>query len=765
MNKKKNYKTIQIIAIVVLTAVATILPSALSAQIPAHHVANMPNNMEKLLLLDSVARRQKSLDTALVYIKLMKDLAIKLNNPQFVVRASMRQAEAYNKAYDYKKSIEAYSQAINTADSLHDLENLGICYNELANNLTRTNDYNRASEYYNKALHVFFELDDTLKITDVYRNMGRQCVSFHLYETANSYFNNAFRLDSAAGKPNLLALDYYNIGKSDYSQFLDLDSLELLKRGIKHILTALRLTDKSDSNKRIVMGCYEQLMLMYTSCFNAATTPELRKEAHDSAHYYYNLTAHLRNELYPNNEHIVLEITNANFLNMDGKYNEAHRILSNLENKFDQSGSKYSRYWSFLYRSMIWVLRASGNYKEAVAYSEKFKAIEETTYNREFAVKSTKASAEAEFGELIRQREEMEREQELRQTEQTKRQRMYTIFFAIAIVFILPVGFIIWNNLKRKRKNNELLIKQKNEIQEKNKELQIQNQKIISQRDEIMSQRDEIESQRSQLSEANSRITASIRYAQRIQTAAVPSPDIMKKIFGDCMIYWSPLNIVSGDFYWATQVGHQKLITAADCTGHGVPGAFMSMLGVSTLNDIAAQKDVEDHNVTAAGILDELRDKIIAALRQSGPQRETQDGMDMVFCIIDNNKGELQYAGANRPLWIIRNGELIEYKGDRMPVGYHFRKNAPFTNTIIKIQKDDVIYMGSDGIINQFGGKEETKFKFGDKRFKEMLCNIANKPFAEQKALIEETLTEWRTKSNNTLEAQLDDQILVGIRI
>ncbi len=751
-----------------MMAVVALLPSALWAQNKGAdavgRMSSMPDGRDKLVAIDNVIALQDNIDSVLKYVKLQQELAQQLGDNEYIIKSKMSQAKAYNKAYSYANAITYYNEAIELCRVLGDSTMLGDCYNELANNLTRTNEYNLASKYYNLALFKFIEMHNDAKSAEVYRNLGGQCVNFHLYETANGYFKDAFDLDTKLDNKVALGLDYYNVGKSDYYQFLDLDSLNLLRRGIYNMRRSLEYSLENDSNQRGIMGCYEQLMLMYVSFYAADGCPDIRL-AKDSARYFYELSRQLREKLNPHSRHMVLDITNANFLNMDGKTNEAIDILTDLENLFDQQAPKYNRYRSLLYRSMIWVYKSSGRYKEAVEYSEKFKDVEESSYNREFAVKSTKDAAEAQYNSVIKRNKEQEDRDREDQQKRTNEQRMITIYFAVCIILAAILAFIIWKGLVRKRNNNNLLAQQKIEIEEKNNELQVQNQKIMSQKDEILSQRDEIESQRSQLSEANSRITASIRYAQRIQTAAVPSNEMLQRIFGECMVYWKPLNIVSGDFFWATQAGRYKLITAADCTGHGVPGAFMSMLGVSTLNDIAAQKDIEGRTVTASAILDELRDKIIAALRQSGPQTGAQDGMDMALCIIDMENMELQFSGANRPLWLVRSGELIEYRGDRMPVGYHVRKNAPFSNTIIPIQKGDVIYMGSDGLTDQFGGREDTKFKYGSKQLKELLLKISQKPFDEQKQIIDDTMTVWRTKEDGTLESQLDDQILVGVRI
>ena len=756
------------LTILTLTVIAVLLPLCSSAQNNKQadpvgaEVLAIFNLDQRFRALDNFLSKQTNPDTLDKYTDIQCDIAQRLDNKQFMIRALMNRGYAYNRLYNYHKAVESYEKALKYAIEESDRRNVATCYNEMAVNLSRTNDYDRASECFNNALHVFVELNDTAKITDVYRNLGRQCLKFHLYKTAKSYFDNAFRLDSISGNKSSLAIDFYQAGTSDYYQFLDLDSLELLHSAIRHMQSAIGLVKKTD-NKRMLQGCYEQLMLMYVSAFTTGDK-QYQKISRDSSHYYYNLTNATRMELNPSSEHIVLEITKANFLTMDGKYNEAIQTLRNLEDKFQQGGSQYARYRAFLYRSMIWTFRESGNYKEAVEYSEKFKVEEESTYNREFAVKSIKASAEAEYSEIIRQQEDKERQEEASQNEQIKRQRMLTAFFIISIILAGILVAIIWKNLKRKRRNNEMLAEQKAEIMQKNSELQAQNHKIESQRDEIMAQRDEIEAQKTQLAEANSRITASIRYAQRIQAASVPSEDMMQKIFGECLVYWKPLNIVSGDFFWATQVGRYKLLTAADCTGHGVPGAFMSMLGVSTLNDIAAQKDIEGADITASSVLEELRSKIIAALRQSGPQRDAQDGIDMALCIIDIQQMQIQYAGANRPLWLVRDGKLTEYKPDKMPVGYHPTKDTPFTNNTATIQKGDTIYMASDGLSDQFGGSGN-KPKFGAQQLRTLLESIATKSFDEQAVIIENTMDEWRRHPDGTKEAQIDDQILVGIRI
>jgi serine phosphatase RsbU (regulator of sigma subunit) len=316
---------------------------------------------------------------------------------------------------------------------------------------------------------------------------------------------------------------------------------------------------------------------------------------------------------------------------------------------------------------------------------------------------------------------------------------------------------VIWQSLKRKRRNNELLAAQKAEILQKNEELQTQNRKIESQRDEILAQRDEIEAQKTQLADANSRITASIRYAHRIQTASVPSEEMMHKIFGECMVYWKPLNIVSGDFYWATQAGRYKLLTAADCTGHGVPGAFMSMLGVAFLNEICAKID---ESVQPSDVLEQLRSLVITTLKQKNEDiLEPKDGMDMALCTLILKTRVLRFSGANNPMYLVRAGELTEYRPVKNPIGLYPRL-LQFETTEIQTQPGDYVYMFSDGYADQFGGEVGKKMSY--KRFKGILTDICKRTSiaSEQEKLIADYLDEWRAEF-----MQMDDVLVGGYKM
>ncbi|MBN2611952.1 MAG: SpoIIE family protein phosphatase [Bacteroidales bacterium] len=264
----------------------------------------------------------------------------------------------------------------------------------------------------------------------------------------------------------------------------------------------------------------------------------------------------------------------------------------------------------------------------------------------------------------------------------------------------------------------------------------------------------EIEKQRDHIEQQNKEITSSIMYAQRIQNAVLPNIELINKLLPDHFILFKPRDIVSGDFYWVTEKENKVILVAADCTGHGVPGAFMSMLGVSLLNEIVNNQSA----ISACEILNLLRGNVKKTLSQKGRHDETKDGMDLVLCIFDFNKYQVQFAGAYNPLWIIRNDELMVFKGDKMPIGIYVGKENPFTCNDIPLQKNDMIYMFSDGYADQFGGPDEKKFKSG--ALKDLLLEINKKPLHEQKEILESAHLEWKGDVQ-----QIDDIMVIGVRV
>jgi serine phosphatase RsbU (regulator of sigma subunit) len=220
------------------------------------------------------------------------------------------------------------------------------------------------------------------------------------------------------------------------------------------------------------------------------------------------------------------------------------------------------------------------------------------------------------------------------------------------------------------------------------------------------------------------------------------------------MILYRPKDVVSGDYYWFSEKDGHVIFTAADCTGHGVPGAFMSMLGMTFLNQVVNEMGETD----PGKILDFLRESVIHALKQTGAEGENKDGMDMALFSFKKGDNKIKYAGANNPLVLIRDGEIIEYKADKMPIAI-YEKMDPFTTHEVEIQKGDCIYGFSDGYPDQFGGPKGKKFM--SKKFKRMLSDIAPKPMKEQEEILNQRILDWMEEGGTE---QIDDITVVGVR-
>ncbi len=315
----------------------------------------------------------------------------------------------------------------------------------------------------------------------------------------------------------------------------------------------------------------------------------------------------------------------------------------------------------------------------------------------------------------------------------------YQTWWFITIMVVLVI-FVIIVYIKYREK--QLII-----------EKRILEQKVTERTVEIRKQKTEIEDQKDIIEQKNTDITDSIKYAKRIQDAILPSLQVIKDNLKDSFVLYLPKDIVSGDFYWVKEKNESLVIIAADCTGHGVPGAFMSMLGISFLNEI-----IEKDNITSPEkILNTLRENIVTALRQRGLETESKDGMDIAVCSYNKKLKRLSFAGANNPLYLVRNKELLPTRGNRMPVAIHIKMDE-FTKHDIPIETGDTLYMFSDGYADQFGGPEGKKFK--SKKFKQLLVDIQNEDMITQKEILYKTISEWRGEHE-----QIDDIVVLGFKV
>jgi serine phosphatase RsbU (regulator of sigma subunit) len=318
-----------------------------------------------------------------------------------------------------------------------------------------------------------------------------------------------------------------------------------------------------------------------------------------------------------------------------------------------------------------------------------------------------------------------------------EKQKLILYFVLLALLLVSVLGYYIYRGYKIKK--------------EANIKLEEKNRTISMQKDEIEEQRDLAAAQRDQIAYQKKHITDSIMYAKRIQTALIPSLELFSDKLEHFVLY-KPLAIVSGDFYWVSSHDNLQIIVSADCTGHGVPGAFMSMLGVTMLNEIINGKNI----LMPDQIIENLRQGVIKSLNQVAEEDSIKDGMDIAVCVVDFDKDILWYSGANNPLYLVREGELIHYRADKMPVAIHYRM-GPFTLHKIELKKGDAFYTFSDGYADQFGGPRQKKFM--SMKLKETLVEMSGLPMLQQGERLNEIFEEWRGDS-----PQVDDVVLIGVR-
>ncbi len=624
-----------------------------------------------------------------------------LNN---TIRILSNLAGIHKKLKEYGKSISLNNEILALYEGQKDTAAMSDILNNIGNNYMFIKDYDKAVESFRRS--VYFAEKAGMKdsdIADLFINLGICYQNMQDYQNSIYFLAKALKIRESEKKEcevaqlrNIISLLYYYKG-------------DLYNAGVfsQNSIPSARLCP----DKTLLRDCYNtysKILKAGNDHINALNYYESYLKINDSLLLEQRLKDH---EL--SNKRIDIEKTEKEL-----KLQLADENLKDLELKrLRLEQEKQAQELVLLKREKELELSEKERLKQAYElaikkHEEEIQKVKIKDLEQQKALQSSELKRkEAEEKERINEIKLLETENE-RQKEARKRAVWMEILIAI-IAILLFTGFIIT------RKKNTVLASQKKEIEEK-----------------------------------NAAITDSIKYAEKIQTAVLPPPDFMKDYFDDYFILFKPRDIVSGDFYWGTKKDGLSIVTAADCTGHGVPGAFMSMLGMAFLNEIVNNTDKPSTDL----ILNELRKNVKSALRQTGQEGETKDGMDIAICIVDYRNKTLQFSGAFNPLFLVKDNELIQVKGDRMPIAIHQKAEIPFTRHNIDIEKGDTFYIFSDGYVDQFGGPEGKKIKL--KRLQEIVLENYAKPMDEQKQILEDIFTDWQGD-----QEQIDDVLVMGVRI
>jgi len=546
-----------------------------------------------------------------------------------------------------------------------------------------------------------------------------------------------------------------NFSKSlDYfKKYLDLQIEINNENRIGKAYNNLGIVYRATEDYTRAIECYEKSLDIYQKLNNISGISGIYINL-GVLHEYLNLFAQAR-DFYNRSLEIELKLEDfdgiaTSYLNLGG----IHLKLKNYETAIDYCNKSievcelndYTHTLEINYEILSQTFKELNKQSEALKYFEKFIELKDLRLDQE----SNSQIAEL---EVKYQADKKQQEIDLLNKEKKQKHNMNIIFIIGLIFFSILVIIVLLIN-KTRRRNNNILRTQNDNILIQKEEIEAQRDEIEAQRDEIKRQKDISDIQTKQIVKQNKDTTDSIEYAKHIQIALFPDKITLQKVLKQGFCLFKPKDIVSGDFYWAAQIGNRSVIVAADCTGHGVPGAFMSIIGINFLNEIV----FEENTISPNEILNQLRKKIIKTMVRANRIDETKDGMDISLIIIDHDEMTLEYAGAYNNLFFIRDHMLDTIKADRMPVGISDKAMIPFTNHKIKVQTGDLFYLFTDGYADQFGGEFRKKFRAGNLR--ELLLEMHEKDMPEQKRILHETFLKWKGE-----QPQVDDILAIGIRI
>ena len=584
--------------------------------------------------------------------------------------------------------------------------------------------FSQSVKNYIKSLEIMEKIGNMQGVANCYANIGVVYYFEKLYDKALKSYKIAYKYANEHKLDGLEENLLNNIATLHY-QKNELDSALVYYKKSQKIIESMQ----NQSELGIIFG---NIGLVFDE-----------KNSLDSALFYHNLS--LQNHLKYNNRYGV---TNT-YKNLGKLYNSAEeyeKAIFHLEKSIELSKEINSltelvSAYSHIQKSY----KAINNIEKAYEYLNEYMLLKDSVISeksrKEILEIETKYESEKKEKEILKLNEQNALNALALVKKESENQRNILIFSSAGAVILLALIFV-YIAFKQKKKINTLIL-------EKNEELNQTNEELAAQRDEIERQKEKVEM-------AHQEIKDSINYAKRIQNAILPAPSVIRKHLPESFVLYKPKDVVAGDFYWIESPKSNKtthdnvvLFAVADCTGHGVPGAMVSVVCHNAIN-----RAVREFGLIEPGeILDKTRGIVLSEFEKS--EDNVRDGMDIALCSICGN--ELKYAGANNPLFIIRKNELLEFKANKQPIG-NFDNPTPFTTHTIPIEKGDVIYIFSDGYTDQFGGESDKKFSL--KKFKTLLITIQNKPISNQKNILNTCFEDW--KGN---QEQIDDVCVMGVKV
>jgi len=594
---------------------------------------------------------------------------------------------------EYEQAAKNIEMIMSRSKAANYRYGMGEAFNLKGSIFSDQSNVKEALENFLQALSIYESLNNRNKMASLYNNIGLLYAELKEYKIALSNYFKAAKIFKESNNKRNLGVLYNNIGTS-YQRLGQLES------------SAFYLNEAYKLNVSL-----EDTLRMAMTTHNMGINFQLQQNC-DSAIQCFKRSLLFLKSFGEGPGHVFNYNELGNCLMRQNKYKEAEEYLVKAYKISEATGQLSERsdvagHLAILYKQL-------GDYKKAYNYSNVEISIHDSLYNESSRNNIIKRDLEHDFE---RQREIQKKEQEIAAAKIENQKKIITGAI-IALVIVSLLVLLVLRGYNQKRKANNIISKQKEIVESKQKE-----------------------------------ILSSIYYAKRIQNALLTSEIYFKKWLNHFFILYKPKDIVSGDFYWALEHKGIFYIIVADCTGHGVPGAFMSLLNISILNELIIEKEVNSPDK----ILTEARKEIIRSLNPEGGD-ESKDGMDCILCAIDLKNKKMQYACANNSFYLIRNGELIISETDKMPVGLSHDNDKPFSLHETILQEGDLLYLITDGYADQFGGEKGKKFKY--KPLQDLLVKHRTEGMEKQKEILLKEFEDWK----GHLE-QVDDICMIGIKI
>ena len=657
-------------------------------------LAKENNSIKKIDILLEASKTYSNSELSLQFSKQAYSLAIKTDDKISLAKAADQLSIELYKA-ELFDSIPYYQEiAITNFKLRNNADGLFKVLLKKAKFFKKINKPEKAFNVYKELIDLAEKSESTLMLAEVYENMGLLFSSIKDIEKSISYFSKSLKLYSKIKDWKGISKSYLNLGNSNSSKgYTDL-AIECFEKG-------LEIDAKYNNNEKKA----EFLSGIGTIYFNLLNN--------EKALYFYKEALKVQEVVKPND--VVFLKNNIGVVLMElERYNEAKSYL--IEAYFSSSNPRNKADYAFNLAQMYEQL---GDYKSAIDFMDTYVRLNDSLNNAIY----TKNLSETE----AKYQNEKREEQNILLSERLKNKSLQIYFALAAILLLVGLAFFIFRGLRQKNKAN-IALSDKNKI---------------------------IEEKSLLVEEQHKDITDSIKYAQRIQQAILPPDKLWNNILPQSFVFYQPKDILSGDFYWIEETTEHIFIAAADCTGHGVPGALMSIVNYNLLN-----RAVLEHGLTNAGaILDSVNKYLTLSLHQTYQESAVRDGMDVSLCVINKKTKKMDFAGAFNSIYLIRNNAIQEFIPDKQPVGAFIEDNIkPFTSQSFQLLENDVVYMFTDGYADQFGGPKGKKYKY--KQLQHLLLSSYTKPFDEQNQIFKSAINDWK----GSLE-QVDDILLLGYKI